>query len=146
MPLREQLTLMGSTDVVLSLAGADMMNCVFMPTRSALVIPDRYINGNWEASQDVRLWFKFLPGREVLTWRPKEWTPRDEQDGAIVLSPQRATRYVTRAISLLCRHGEVWCPPQELVEAAAHVWVPNARTTPWPGTASCRAGYGCEWL
>lgn len=71
MPLRDQVAHMSNTDVLLSLPGSDVMNAVFMPAISAMILPHRFVSGNWEKSNEVRLWFKHIPERYIDEYMPQ---------------------------------------------------------------------------
>ena len=93
------------------------MNCVFMPTRSAMVLPERVdvralpAAITWEGSNEVRLWFDYLPGRVLLQWRPSlDGGSSANTTGAVFLAPSVVAKYGVLAVRLLCRHGELRCP------------------------------------
>eukprot|EP00966_Prymnesium_polylepis_P216981 5021977-Prymnesium_polylepis.1 len=110
MTVLDQARVMANTDVVISLPGADIINCVFMPTHSAMIVPHRprawSFTGEkkprlrerkdqrgpegirWEDSNEIRLWFNLLPFRVLLSWSPVDdsmstWTAA----GAVHLAP-----------------------------------------------------------
>ena len=58
--LVEQVQLMSDTKVLISLPGSDIMNSIFMPDGSSLLIYCRYVNGMKESSNEVRLWLQHL--------------------------------------------------------------------------------------
>jgi hypothetical protein len=58
---------MQHTDIALTLPGSDMMNCIFMPTKSAIISASRCNGGaDCEGSNEINLWFGGMPNRHVL--------------------------------------------------------------------------------
>lgn len=55
--IRKQIELMINTDIVLSLPGSDVMNSLFLPDRSTLIVPCRKIQ-LIEPSNEIRIWFR----------------------------------------------------------------------------------------
>ena len=80
MALSDQVREMAKTDLMIALPGSDVMNGIFMPSHSALVIPHRYVRNNttshlaglWTDSTEVRLWFNHLPFRKIIQYNPGE--------------------------------------------------------------------------
>ena len=58
--LVEQVQLMSDTKVLIGLPGSDIMNSIFMPDGSFVVLYCRYVAGVKEASNEVRLWLQYL--------------------------------------------------------------------------------------
>ena len=55
-----QIQLMRRTKIMISLPGSDIMNAVFMPDNSVLIVYCRYVDGRKESSNEIRLWYKYL--------------------------------------------------------------------------------------
>ena len=65
--LPRQIDIMQRTDIALTLPGSDMMNCIFMPTKSAIISASRCNGGaDCEGSNEINLWFGGMPNRHVL--------------------------------------------------------------------------------
>ena len=71
MSFKEQVSVMADTDVVFSLPGSDMMNAVFMRPGAGIVVPWRYNNHKWKASNEIRLWFRHFSKMSIVTRRPE---------------------------------------------------------------------------
>jgi len=61
MAFRDQVRTMTEHDIVFSLPGNDLMNSLFLPTGSTIVVPCRYASLGIEQSNEVRIWFKVMP-------------------------------------------------------------------------------------
>ena len=65
MNIRDQVKEMSRADLVISLPGADMNNCIFLNPKSSIIAPDRYVYvGNEkplkkEGSNEIDIWLKF---------------------------------------------------------------------------------------
>jgi len=64
--VHQQVELMAETQVLISLPGSDIMNAIFMPDNSFLIVYCRYFEGVKEGSNEVRLWFKYLRHLHVV--------------------------------------------------------------------------------
>ena len=110
MPLAKQVQIMSQTDVMLSLPGSDLMNAVWLPTKSAIVVPWRYILGwtskgrdtdaEWHPSNEVRLWFDHIPFRQVISFNPAldPSTKLDNSTGGVELGINRTSATVEDAL------------------------------------------------
>lgn len=68
MSLRDQIAKIHDKSIVISLPGSDMMNCIFQPTHSGIIVPDQCNEVNvCTGSNEVNLWFGRLPTRIVYT-------------------------------------------------------------------------------
>ena len=56
----EQVRLLSETKLIISLPGSDLMNGIFLPDGSHIVIFCRYVDGREEASNERALWLKHL--------------------------------------------------------------------------------------
>ena len=64
--IAEQITLMARTKVFISLPGSDVMNAIFLPDNSILVVYCRYYNDQIEGSNEIRLWYRFFRHIQVF--------------------------------------------------------------------------------
>ena len=60
MPYKDQMEIMQSSDIVFSLPGSDIMNALFLPFGSTLVVPCRKVDVI-EGSNEIRIWFNVFP-------------------------------------------------------------------------------------
>lgn len=68
MSLRDQIAKMHDKNIVVSLPGSDLMNCIFQPTHSGMIVPDKCNEGGiCTGSNEVGLWFARMPSRLVVT-------------------------------------------------------------------------------
>ena len=58
--LQEQVQLLSRTKLLISLPGSDIMNGIFLPNNSHMLIYCRYVHGTEEKSNEVALWFRHL--------------------------------------------------------------------------------------
>lgn len=56
----QQVELLSQTKLLISLSGADVINGIFLPSGSYLMIYCRYVNGVKESSNEKALWFNHL--------------------------------------------------------------------------------------
>ena len=69
---RQQIALIAHRPIVVALPGSDVMNCIFQPTHSGMLLPHRCSDQGCEDSNEVTLWFAKLPHRKVMQF------PRDD--------------------------------------------------------------------
>ena len=69
MPLQSQVAAIYKKRIVVSLMGADLINCIFQPLRSGIIVPDQCIpeTSICPSSREVELWYSRLPSRLVTT-------------------------------------------------------------------------------
>lgn len=67
MTLASQVALIHDKTIVVSLPGTDIMNCLFQPPRSGMIIPDQCNERGCSGSNEVRLLFSLFPSRYVYT-------------------------------------------------------------------------------
>ena len=96
MPLRAQIDSMKDADILMSLPGSDVMNAVFMPPVSAMILPNRYFDMHWEDSNEVRLWFRHIPGRYVDEYKPV--VQHTSKTGAMKLNLNETLAHVDAAL------------------------------------------------
>lgn len=73
MPLREQILKIYSKDIVVGLPGSDIMNCIFQPIKSAMIVPDKCDEtGYCSGSNEIGLWFGRIQSRKVKTIAPRD--------------------------------------------------------------------------
>ena len=65
MTLASQVAAIYDKAVVVSLPGTDIMNCLFQPLRSGMIIPDQCNENGCSGSNEIRLLFSFFPSRRV---------------------------------------------------------------------------------
>ena len=58
--INQQIELLSQTKLLVSLSGADVINGIFLPSGSYLMIYCRYVNGVKEGSNEKALWFNYL--------------------------------------------------------------------------------------
>lgn len=58
MNIRDQMQVMCDTDIVISLAGASLINCAFLPFTSKIICPFRQGPRGIETSNEIDIWFK----------------------------------------------------------------------------------------
>jgi len=122
MPLRQQVELMADADVALSLPGADVINFVFMPTFSAIVVPYRVqswaiaessklpgsnASGVWYDSHEINLWFAHVPHRFIVEYDPGQ-NPDNKYDPVshgITLALDEAATHMRLALDYVALHG-----------------------------------------
>ncbi len=70
MELRDQIAKISAARIVVSLPGSDIMNCIFQPIYSGLLVPDRCDTESktCEGSNEIRLWYSKIPGRHFRTF------------------------------------------------------------------------------
>ena len=66
----EQVKIMADSDIVFSNPGSDIMPCVFMRPNTVLIVPNRYFEGSWQESNEVRMWFNHIPKKMVVSYQP----------------------------------------------------------------------------
>jgi len=121
MPLKEQVHIMSIADVVITPPGADMMNCVFMPTHSALIAPDRREGSEWYTGDEVRLWFKFLPFRYIVSWSAiEDGESEEKRENYLTLGKSVVAKYVGQALRHLGRHGVVQVAQTSSAQYSSH--------------------------
>ncbi len=60
MKMSDQVKEMVMADIVISLPGSDLMNCIFLDTKSTIIVPHRFDNyNNQECSNEIDIWFQF---------------------------------------------------------------------------------------
>ena len=60
MNIGDQIDEMAMTDIVISLPGSDLMNCIFLNPKGYIISPNRfYSNGRKEGSNEIDVWFQF---------------------------------------------------------------------------------------
>ncbi|CAM9611161.1 unnamed protein product, partial [Ectocarpus fasciculatus] len=64
--LRDQIQIMLDSDIVISLPGASVMNAIFLPPLSTIVVPCRSIAGRIEYSHEIRLWLDVDPTLRIV--------------------------------------------------------------------------------
>lgn len=64
-PLREQISIMGNTDIVFSLPGSDLMNALFLPRKAIILSLCRKVV-NVENSNEIRIWMSVLAHLRVF--------------------------------------------------------------------------------
>ena len=76
MPMRQQVELVAQADLVISLPGSDLINCVYLPSPAAIVVPwrrccssDKFSTG-FQPSLEVKLWFDLVPQWYVYQYNP----------------------------------------------------------------------------
>jgi hypothetical protein len=100
---KDQVQIMINTDVVISLPGSDIMNCIFLPPVSAMIIPHRRVSGSWEGSNEIDIWFRFAP--HVYIRQPDfRDVPEALADDGIKLGGL-IDKEVSGAVSYLCLRG-----------------------------------------
>ena len=68
LPLQEQVASIYAKRIVVSLMGADLMNCIFQPLHSGIIVPDQcHSEAICVSSREVELWFSRFPSRKVAT-------------------------------------------------------------------------------
>jgi len=70
MSIEEQVRLIANTKVLFSLPGSDLMNAVFLPNNAAIIVPERLYGGKWQASNEIRLWFRHRLDLYIDHFRP----------------------------------------------------------------------------
>jgi hypothetical protein len=66
MPLPSQVAAIYDKRIVVSLMGADLMNCIFQPLRSGIIVLDFCVSEDLcVMSREVELWFAHFPSRNV---------------------------------------------------------------------------------
>ena len=59
MKMEDQVKEMSLADIVISLPGSDLMNCIFLNPKSSIIYPYRFINTrSTEGSNEIGLWFR----------------------------------------------------------------------------------------
>jgi hypothetical protein len=60
MKIGDQVKEMAMADIVISLPGSDLMNCIFLNPKGHIICPDRfYYNGDKQGSNEIAIWFQF---------------------------------------------------------------------------------------
>ena len=60
MNISNQVKEMAMADIVISLPGSDLMNCIFLNPKGSIICPNRcYRNGHKEGSNEIAIWFQF---------------------------------------------------------------------------------------
>jgi hypothetical protein len=62
----EQIHILKQTKVLISLPGSDVMNAVFLPDGSWLIVFCRIVDGNVEYSNEIALWFRYMRHLHVV--------------------------------------------------------------------------------
>ena len=58
--MSDQVKEMVMADIVIPLPGSDLMNCIFLDTKSTIIVPHRFDNyNNQEGSNEIDIWFQF---------------------------------------------------------------------------------------
>lgn len=103
MAFKEQVRVMTEHDIVFSLPGNDLMNSLFLPTGSVIIVPCRYASLGIEQSNEVRIWFKVFPhlhcveicgGQKDMTYNVFENGKRVEH----VMNIESFSNYLRQAI------------------------------------------------
>jgi hypothetical protein len=110
MPIAEQVQRMAQCDIMISLPGSDVINAVFMPTHSAMIIPWRFLNSTgWDPSRELKWWFNLIPRRYIITYNPKydHETTVDNATGAMKLGLSQMHSHVDEAVRHLAARGSI---------------------------------------
>jgi hypothetical protein len=110
MPIAEQVQRMAQCDIMISLPGSDVINAVFMPTHSAMIIPWRFLNSTgWDPSRELKWWFNLIPRRYIITYNPKydHETIVDNATGAMKLGLSQMHSHVDEAVRHLAARGSI---------------------------------------
>ena len=67
MPLASQVAAIVDKRIVIGLMGADLMNCIFQPLRSGIIVPEFCNEASCITSREVTLWYAHFPSRKVIT-------------------------------------------------------------------------------
>ena len=67
MPLASQVAAIVDKRIVIGLMGADLMNCIFQPLRSGIIVPEFCNDAYCITSREVTLWYAHFPSRKVVT-------------------------------------------------------------------------------
>ena len=60
MNIGDQIKEMAMADIVISLPGSDLMNCIFLNPKGNIICPNRfYKTGRKEDSNEINIWFQF---------------------------------------------------------------------------------------
>ena len=60
MNIGDQIKEMAMADIVISIPGSDLMNCIFLNPKGYIICPNRfYNNGHKEGSNEIDIWFQF---------------------------------------------------------------------------------------
>lgn len=110
MPIAEQVQRMAQCDIMISLPGGDVINAVFMPTHSAMIIPWRFLNSTgWDPSRELKWWFNLIPSRYIITYNPEydHETTVDNATGAMKLGLSQMHSHVDEAVRHLAARGSI---------------------------------------
>jgi len=59
MSIKDQVNEIAFADIIISLPGSDLMNCIFLNPKSYIICPNRfYKNGKKENSNEIDIWFR----------------------------------------------------------------------------------------
>ena len=70
MTLKDQIREIANKRIVVSLPGSDIMNCIFQPIHSGIIVPYRCNDDICEGSNEIRLWYAKIPYRRLLQRKP----------------------------------------------------------------------------
>jgi len=101
--LQEQLVLIHTKRIVVSLPGSDLMSCIFMPTVSGFLVPDRKLGDHFEGSHELNIWFGKMPYRRVFIYRTQLDTENNFvwKDGNLTWNPTHFVSEVRDMINTL---------------------------------------------
>ena len=67
--LREQVQIMASTAVLISLPGSDLMAAVWLPPASEILQVCRFVGGGWDMGNEQQIWFRMT--HPLTVWCPR---------------------------------------------------------------------------
>lgn len=110
--VRDQVQIMQESNIAVSLPGTDIMNCIFMPSKSAIISTSRCAHGPCESSNEIIRWFDRFPHRQIYFFEHEthrdhlRWTGHDLHwnEMHVVEAVKKAHRHLVRA-SLADRMG-----------------------------------------
>ena len=73
MSLKQQILEIANKRIVVSLPGSDIMNCIFQPINSGMIIPYRCNKKRCEGSNEINLWYSKIPYRRIMLLPPSKY-------------------------------------------------------------------------